>query len=288
MKSIIIEQSSMLLLKQGFTVKHLKQSCFDLCARKSKTILLIKVLEDANSASNEYCEYLRSTSSLLGGAAIIIAEKAGNKLQDNVLYTRHSVNCLNLATFKSALENKLPFVSSDHSGLVASVNGEKLKKEREEQGISIHSLARSIGVSSKTITKYENDESKIIISKALKLFDVFGGDVFKPLDVFASIQEAYTPEKQTDISKKYNDLGFDAKDTKKVPFDIIAKKQEEIILTEIGDKVNKEVLKLSEILDADNLVIFKKNKPKKMPCLTKKEFLDIEKAGELVRFVKEY
>ena len=47
MKSSLIDKLGMFLLKDGFTVKSLTRTCFDLLARKQEKILLIKVLEDA-------------------------------------------------------------------------------------------------------------------------------------------------------------------------------------------------------------------------------------------------
>ena len=62
----------------------------------------------------------------------------------------------------------------------------------------------------------------------------------------------------------------------------------EIILTEVSDKVNPNMQPLSKLLDADNLVIFRKKKPKNIPSMTKKEFMEFEEANELVKFLKEF
>jgi len=45
---------------------------------------------------------------------------------------------------------------------------------------------------------------------------------------------------------------------------------------------------LSELLDADNLVIFNKKKPKDIPAVTRKEFLEFEKSNQLIKFLKEF
>jgi len=56
----------------------------------------------------------------------------------------------------------------------------------------------------------------------------------------------------------------------------------------IGDKARPDFSSLSKLLDADNLVIFRKKKPKGMPSMTKKEFLEFEKANQLIKFLKEF
>ncbi|MBA3064284.1 hypothetical protein FP803_02495 [Candidatus Woesearchaeota archaeon] len=73
-----------------------------------------------------------------------------------------------------------------------------------------------------------------------------------------------------------------------MPFDIIAKKDEDVILTGIGDNTSPKFSSLSRLLDVDNLIIFKKKKPKNIPALTKEEFLDFEKSHELIKFLKEF
>ena len=49
MKQAIIDNIGIFLLKKGFTIKSMTHTCFDIIARSSSMVLLIKVLEDANS-----------------------------------------------------------------------------------------------------------------------------------------------------------------------------------------------------------------------------------------------
>ena len=116
---------------------------------------------------------------------------------------------------------------------------------------------------------------------------MLGHSVFDKIDIF-HISHEREHDANSEVTKKYAELGFEAVTTKKVPFDVIAKKDKELILTEIGDKTNPNIRSLSQLISADNLVIFKKKRPKNMPSVTKKEFLDFEKANELIKFLKEY
>ena len=137
------------------------------------------------------------------------------------------------------------------------------------------------------IQKYEKGEADVTVNKALKIYDTFGHRVFSKINIFE------TPFKEeqkikSDVGKKYSNLGFEAIETRKVPFDLIAKKEKELILAKVGDKPKPELESLSKLVDADKLVIFKKKKPKDIPALTKKEFMEFEKAKELVKFLKEF
>jgi predicted transcriptional regulator len=54
MKQGLLEKTCICLLQQGYTVKSLTSSCFDILARREDIILLIKVLEDANSIGRAF------------------------------------------------------------------------------------------------------------------------------------------------------------------------------------------------------------------------------------------
>lgn len=287
MKSDLLDRIGILLLRKGYILKNLRGSCFDLLARLGKNVLLIKVLEDANSISEEYSNEMRLVASYIHGSPLIISKKAGNELTDNVVYKRHGVYTLNYHTFRGCIENRFPFVVSDQAGISALVIGELLKKTREVEGLSLASLAQKIGVSRKMIQMYEKENSKITIKNAVRLYDVLGDKVFQKIDIFSSVTE-YSPHKQNEITKKFEGLGFDATKTSNVPFDVLAKKENEVILTEVGDKINPHLRSMSNLLEVDNLTIYNKKKPKDIPALTKAEFLELEKAEELIKFLKEF
>ena len=287
MKPELLDSINIFLLKKGFTIKNLIRNCFDVLARKSDQILLIKILEDANSVSRQYTEDMSALAAYIGASPLIITEKAGAKLENNVVYSRFGIFTLNQNTFFSCINNKMPFIKSGKAGLTASLSGRKFREKREEVGYSQNALSKKLGVTSRMITKYENENSEVTINKAMKIYDVFGHQVFNEINVF--VQNSHHEGKlETAVSRKYVELGFEATETKKTPFDIIARKGSEIILTEVSDRVNPQMQSMSKLIDADNLVIFSKKKPKDIPSMTKKEFMDFEKANELVKFLKEF
>lgn len=287
MKQTLLDKANAFLLKKGFTIKNLTRTCFDVLARKNGQILLIKVLEDANSISRQYTEEMGAIASYINASPLIISEKAGSRLEDNIVYSRFSIYTLNISTFFSCINNRFPFIRRSQAGLTASVAGEKLREKREEHGYSLNALSKKIGVTSRMVIKYESENSEVTINRAMKLYDLFGYHVFSEVNVFGR-HEHPRSKFETEVSKKYVELGFDATETKKTPFDIIARKGNELILTEVSDVVNPQMESLSKLLDADNLVIFSKKKPKNIPSMTKSEFMDFDKANELVRFLKEF
>jgi predicted transcriptional regulator len=136
------------------------------------------------------------------------------------------------------------------------------------------------------VLRYE-EGSDISVNKARALYNIFGPNVFRRIDVF-SLSSSEPQKSSSAIVKKYDTLGFQASETRKVPFDIVAKKEKEIIFTEVGDKTNPQLQPFTQMINADNLIIFKKKKPKRIPALTKKEFMEFESSNELIKFLKEF
>ena len=285
MKQAIIEKIAVFLLKRGYTVKNLKRGCFDILGRKESAILLIKVLEDANSVSREYADEMNVVASYINATPLIVAEKAGSKLEKNIVYTRFGICTINFSTLENCVHNRFPFIKRTQAGLTASIIGNKIKSRREELGLSLNAMSKKLGVSGRMVSKYENGFSEITINKALKIYELCGDEVFYEINIFNKHTEL-TSNPKSDLSKKYVEMGFKATDTRKSPFDIIAKKNNEIIITEVGDKFNPDSLAVSKLIDADNLVIFDKKKPKDIAAMTKKEFLEFVEADELIKFLK--
>ncbi len=169
MKPDLLDNVGMFLLKQGFTIKSLTRTCFDLLARKGTLVLLIKVLEDANSVSQEYADQMKNIGNHIDATPLVIAEKAGQSLERNIVYSRHGIYTLNFESFKNSVHGKFPFIRRTKAGLTANLLGNKLKEMREHEGLSLNSLAQRVGVSRRMIQKYESGMSEVRVQKALRI-----------------------------------------------------------------------------------------------------------------------
>ncbi|MBI2138214.1 helix-turn-helix domain-containing protein [Candidatus Woesearchaeota archaeon] len=286
MRPGLLERVRIILLKEGVTLKSLTRTCFDIIARKHSTILLLKIISDANAIAEEYAKEMQQVASYIDAAPLIIAESSHEPLQENVVYSRFGICTLTLETLKASLHHSLPFLQSTHAGLAADIVGERLKHIREKEGISLNEASQKAGVSKKMVQRYEAGQSKVSLGRALRLYHLFGPSIFRHIDIFSRNPEPL-PLPQSDIAKKYSSLGFQTSDTKKVPFDVIAKKENDLILTKVGDQIRPHYQDISSLMDAERLVIFTKKKPRGVPAMTKEEFLKVEKSQELIKFVKE-
>ncbi|MBI3033566.1 hypothetical protein HYY72_00205 [Candidatus Woesearchaeota archaeon] len=289
MKGQLADRLGIILLKSGFAVKCLPRRWFDIVARRGDSILIIKVLNDANSISFELAREMSRIASLISAAPLIIAEKAGSFLDDGVVYLRFGVRTISIRTFEDCINNRLPFVTSNQSGLTASIDARRLAEEMAAQGYSLTYLSGRVGVSKQMIARYRVEKSEISIKKAHMMQRIFGDRIFERVDIFSSGEE--TPlEKQSVEALKYESLGFKAVDAKKAPFDIVAKKGREIIFTDVGDNPHPELESITRLIDAEKLVIFDRKKPsdRSIPNISREEFLDLDTANELIKFLREF
>ncbi|MEM2121611.1 MAG: helix-turn-helix domain-containing protein [Candidatus Woesearchaeota archaeon] len=283
-KNILLEQVSDFLTKHNYTVKFVR--CFDIVAI-GKNILLIKILKDANSLSRENAIQLVGISHFLNAVPLIIAEYSGEKLLDNVVYERFGIKTLTFETFKRIVLEKDVFFRSSKAGITLVIDSEALRRNRKMLKMSLSEVSSFVGVSRSMAYDYEKRDSSVTIQKAIKLYKLFGKSIFKPVNLECSTSFDFSKESKSIYSQKYNKLGFEAFDVK-TDFDVIARKDEDVILTEIGDKRKLKSPIISSIFGSLNFVIFKKKKPRKVPSMNEKEFFNLETGEELINFVKSF
>jgi len=185
----------------------------------------------------------------------------------------------------------------DSEEKVLSILPIKKQKNQDSQKASFVMMATKNGIVKKTaIAAYESIRRTGII--AIKLAN---GDVLRWAKLTSGYDHVFL------ISTKGLSIKFDEKDVRAmardtmgvrgiklksqdelIGMDVIAKKDKSIILTEVGDRSDPHLSAFRKLIDANTLAIFRKKKPKNIPALTKKEFMDFESAEELIKFLKEF
>lgn len=290
MKDQLCEQIGVLLLRRGFSVKCLPRRWFDIIGRRNSTVLFIKVLHDANSISPELAQEMRQLAGFIGGSPLIVAEKAGEqRVDDGVVHSRFGVYTVNVQTFSDCLAGRLPLIMRSQAGATVSVVGSQLSKSMDSRGYSLSEVSRRMGVSRQMVARYRVSRSQVSVRKAEIMHSIFGGEVFERVDILSGKADEQRPG-ESQVARKYEALGFRAIDTRKAPFDIVAKLEKEIILTGVGDKADQSLASLTHLIGADNLIIYEHKKPgdKDIPAIKKAEFLDMQTARELISFLREF
>jgi putative transcriptional regulator len=188
-KWTLLEQVRDLLSRTGFYVSRIhriRSISFDLVARRDDTLLIIKALQNVDSLSYSDAEEMKLLADVLDGSVIVLSEKSSTApLEDGVIYNRMGIGVMTFETLREYLENgDAPLIFSAPGGFYVRIDGEVLKKAREERGISRGDLAEVAGVSRKAIQMYEEGMS-MDIDSAISLEEYLGVPLVQPLDPFS-------------------------------------------------------------------------------------------------------
>ena len=275
MQQVLVNAVIKILKKAGFKVTDVvetKPRCFDIVARKEDTILLLKVLYNIDSLKYEMAEEMKNIAKLLKASPIVIGEKFKfNYLERGVVYNRYGLPAINTATFHDfIIEGIPPIIYAGPGGYYVKLDSEKLREMREKLGISLGEMAKLLGVSRRTVKKYEEglDTS---IETALKIEEILGTHVIKAIDILNFVKkddvttgkEPEFSEEEAKIVEQLKDIGVEVYPIKHAPFDIVSKADDEKILTGVRQvrEIDKRAMilgKISEVLSTKAAYIVEK------------------------------
>ncbi len=255
MQIAIVKSVLKILSKAGYIVTDLietKPRCFDIVARKNDTILLLKILYNIESLKPEMAREMKVIAKLLKASPIVIGEKYKNDYLDRgVVYNRHGLPVINTATFYDfVVEGIYPFIYSSPGGYFVKIDSVKFREMREKLGYSLGDLANLLGVSRRSVKKYEED-ADASIETALKIEEVFGS-VFKSIDILNFVEDEEIDlrcdfvGREREILEKLECIGVRVYPIRLAPFDIVSQAEDEKILT--GVKQVREIDRRANIL----------------------------------------
>ncbi len=268
MQNLLIMNIIKILDKAGYVVTDLvetKPRCFDIVARKGDSIILIKVLYNIDSFKPEMAKEMVIIAKMLNASPIVVGERyKADYLERGVVYTRYNIPVVNTATFYDFIvDNILPLVYSAPGGYYVKLNSEKIRKARENLGISTGELAKMLGVSRRTVKMYE-DGIDTNIENAIKLSEILKENVVKEIDILNFVRdidlnldeferEQEFKENETEILSKLQCIGMDVVTVKHAPFDAISKAEDISVLT--GIKQVREISKRINLIGKINKII---------------------------------
>ena len=269
----LLEKIQLILRKGGFSISRfclVKPRCFDLVARRDDITLLLKAFYNIDALKYHSAREMKLIAKLLEANPIVVGEKSReSRLERGVVYSRHSIPIVNLATFYDFfLRGIYPMVYSAPGGYYVSLHGELMREIRRQKNISLGELAKKVGVSRRTIKKYE-EGMDATVETALRLEEVLDTYLIKAIDVlsFRVDEEFEEPdedlsvfdEKEKEIAESLMDIGFDVYPTPAAPFDAISRDNsgESTILTGFKDNP-KAIEKRARIIGSISKVTEKK------------------------------
>jgi len=219
-----------------------RRYCFDEIIREDEYIVVAKNVEDAEEVSPRTAEGLRSFSVFLEGLPVVVSEKAaGERLEDNIVYTRYRLPVVTRSTLERLMGggSDEPLIYISKGGVYVRIRGEELRRIREEKGLSRGELARLLGVSRRTVLYYEKGLSDASLPVAAKMEEHIGDRVFArlTLEELKKLVEAAGRRRGLagtvrDNALRYllsllSSMGFEEYIFSKTPFDAGAKREPE-------------------------------------------------------------
>jgi putative transcriptional regulator len=197
-RSALVGNVISMLRDAGFLVSDrcsVRPKSFDLAARRGEDLLLVKVLGNIDALDGETGAELRRLGTYLDATPVVVGLRTRDEdLKHEVVYFRHGVPVLHPETAMDLfIENVPPLIYAAPGGLYVNIDGDVLADEREERGWSLGRLANELGVSRRTVSKYENGMNASI-EVAVRLEDLFGRPFSNPVDVLDGAEEVRDAE----------------------------------------------------------------------------------------------
>jgi len=309
MKNHLLWRTLEVLHEAGFTVSEIcsyRSRSFDLAARRDEILILLKILTNIDGISREIAEEMKRIAAYLSGSPVIIGERVGFRpLERGVVYYRYDIPSVNVETLYDYLVDDCPpVVYSSPGGLYVSIDGEKLRERRLQEGLSLGDLASYLGTSRRTISKYE-EGMDATIENALKLEEILDTLLIKNID-FLNIQKPVEVDEGVEkklseierlVVEKFKSMGFDVLPTLHSPFDTISKDDCSTLLIAIHRRIDalkkraKLLRSISEVAYALSLLVVESSSGSMSiegnPVLNKDELRSVESSKELMEIIYE-
>jgi putative transcriptional regulator len=192
-RSALVGNIAAMLQDAGFVVSEriaIRPKSFDLAARRGEDLLLLKILGNVDAFDGVTGAEMRRLGSYLDATPVVVGLRTRDEdLKPGVVYFRHGVPVLNPDTAMDMfVEGVPPLIYAAPGGLYVSIDGDILAEERRERGWSLGRLATELGVSRRTVSKYESGMNASI-EVAIQLEELFDRPFSNPVDVLGGAED---------------------------------------------------------------------------------------------------
>jgi putative transcriptional regulator len=302
-----VKAAEVVLKKANFKISKMccsRPSCFDFAARRDENLLFIKVQSDIDNLSSTDSHELMEVSECFSAASIVISEKSREKpLEDDTVYSRYDVSAITTKTFEDIVLHQIyPLIQAGPGGYYVEIDGESIKRRRQELGLSAGDMAEMIGISRRTVYGYERGMAKASVSVAYRLVWALGIPVARPVDIFEvpkSRRKCFLSRARDAISgnkllqrifRKF--AGCEITAVRRAPFDFVITVPEDKMRIVGGvtkekeralDRRVEEILSVSRVVKAHPILITdgKKFTDKGICCIGKEELLKVKNPEDL-------
>lgn len=254
-KDLLATYVGEVLRRAGFAISdrcNLRPRSFDFAARNGDLFLLLKILSNIDGMNERTALEVRHLAHHLLGRPLLVGEKTRDQhLERGAVYFRYGIPTVSLPTLADCLlEGLLPLVYAAHGGLYVHINGTKMRQLRLDRGISLGALASDLGVSRRTVSKYETENMDTSVDVAIKLEEIFEQELILPVELFQFGEHDEQHEQITDnILKILSEIGFEVVPTSQAPFNAITRDEDLVVLTGVS-KFTQSMLKKARLMSS--------------------------------------
>jgi putative transcriptional regulator len=247
-RSALVGNITAMLEDAGFVVSDrcsIRPKSFDLAARRGEDLVLLKILGNIDALDGATGEEMRRLGTYLSATPMVIGLRTRDEdLKPGVVYFRHGVPVINPDTAMDLfVEGVPPLIYAAPGGLYVNIDGDLLEDKREKRGWSLGRLATELGVSRRTVSKYE-DGMNASIEVAIRLEEIFDQPFSSPVDVIDGADDVREAEPTPDdpdadpgderVVTVLTQAGFTVHPTVRAPFKAVGEdvdRSEENVLT---------------------------------------------------------
>ncbi|UCE37812.1 MAG: transcriptional regulator [Thermoplasmata archaeon] len=301
-----------ILINIGFSVSEphsMRSISFDLVAKRDDVLLIIKALGNVDAFNKENAKELQILANLLQGSPFIIGAKSStSEIEDGVVYFRYGIPIISMGTFKDFfVEEVPPFVFAAPGGLYVHIDGKLLRSIRENNQLSLGSLAEIAKVSRRSIQLYESGMGAMV-DAALRIEEFINTPIILPINplmCYAKTDEETDQwidsfEKfeglEKDIFRRLKVLGYNIMPTEKSPFDALTKDTKTLILTSVEHydgtlaKRAKVVTNISKVIERHSVIFVEKSRKTSLegaPLIDRNELKNIDDSERIIELILE-
>ena len=244
-RTALVGNVTALLADADFLVSErcaVRPKSFDLAARRGEDLLLLKVLGNVDAFDGPTGAEMRRLGTYLSATPMVVGLRTRDEdLKPGVVYFRHGVPAIHPDTLYDLLVEEVPpLIYAAPGGLYVNIDGTLVADERKERGWSLGRLADELGVSRRTVAKYE-DGMNASVEIAVQLEELFDRPFSDPVNVMEGAEEVResdpTPEPpdadpdDAHVNRVLSRAGFVVHPTQRAPFKAVSEDADEADVT---------------------------------------------------------
>ncbi|MXV60625.1 transcriptional regulator [Natronorubrum sp. JWXQ-INN-674] len=240
-RSALVGNVTAMLEDAGFVVSDrcaIRPKSFDIAARRGEDLILVKILGNIDAFNEATGHEMRRLGTYLNATPLVIGLRSRDEdLKPDVVYFRHGVPVFSPDTaYNLFIEDVPPLIYAAPGGLYVNIDGDLLADEREDRDWSLGQLASELGVSRRTVSKYE-DGMNASVEIAMALQELFDAPLTSPVDVLEGADEVHETDATPDDPEADPDdeqvvavltrAGYNVHPTLRSPFKAVSRDDED-------------------------------------------------------------